>query len=184
LIPGYLSSSGAAVLTIALALLRSLRAWLRAHPELGLENRALRHQLTVRQRQVRQPRLKGRERVFWGVLKRAWPDGRSALRILQPETVIAWPRAGFRMFWRWKSRRRRGRPATAPELVGLLRQMGAANPTWGSPRIRDELGSMPRRLRFGNSGPLPDADLPKTGGPFWVTTPGPLPPWTASWSRQ
>lgn len=175
------------MLTIALALLRSLRAWLRAHPELGLENRALRHQLTVLQRQVRQPRLKGRERVFWGVLKRAWPDGRSALRILQPETVIAWPRAGFRMFWRWKSRRRRGdRPrlrswSASSAKWGRLTQPGAVHGfvmNWAS------WGSMPRRLRFGNSGPLPDADLPKTGGPCCVTTPGPLPPWTASWSRQ
>jgi hypothetical protein len=130
------------VLTIALALLRYLLSWLQAHHELGLENIALRHQITLLQRQVRKPRLKCQDRVFWVVLKRAWPKWRAAVMIFQPETVIAWQRAGFRIFWRWKSGRRRGRPGKDPALVLLIRQMWAANPTWGSPRIRDELAKL------------------------------------------
>jgi hypothetical protein len=62
--------------------------------------------------------------------------------IFQPETVIAWQRAGFRIFWRWKSGRRSGRPGKDPELVHLIRQMWADNPTWGSQRIRDELAKL------------------------------------------
>ncbi len=62
--------------------------------------------------------------------------------IFQPETVIGWQRTGFRMFWRWKSRRRRGRPAKDPEVVRLIRRMWSVNPTWGSPRIRDELAKL------------------------------------------
>jgi len=62
--------------------------------------------------------------------------------IFRPETVIGWQRAGFRMLWRWKSRRRRGRPGKDRELVQLIRRMWSVNPTWGSPRIRDELAKL------------------------------------------
>jgi transposase InsO family protein len=60
----------------------------------------------------------------------------------RPETVIGWQRAGFRMFWRWKSRRRLGRPGKDPELKQLIGRMWAVNPNWGSPRIRDELAKL------------------------------------------
>lgn len=62
--------------------------------------------------------------------------------IFRPETVIGWQRAGFRMFWRCRSRRRRGRPARDPEVIQLIRRMWSVNPTWGSPRIRDELAKL------------------------------------------
>jgi len=62
--------------------------------------------------------------------------------IFQPETLIGWQRAGFRMLWRWKSRHRRGRPRRDQELIQLIRRMWSANPTWGSPRIRDELAKL------------------------------------------
>ena len=62
--------------------------------------------------------------------------------VFQPETVIAWQRAGLRLYWRWKSGHRRGRPRKDAELVALIRRMWAANPTWGSPRIRDELAKL------------------------------------------
>jgi len=64
------------------------------------------------------------------------------LILFQPETVIGWQRAGFRMFWRWKSRPRGGRPRKNAALVELIRRMWAVNPTWGSPRIRDELAKL------------------------------------------
>ncbi len=62
--------------------------------------------------------------------------------IFRPETVIGWQQARFRIFWRWKSRHRSERPAKDPELIRLIRRMWAANPTWGSPRIRDELAKL------------------------------------------
>jgi len=62
--------------------------------------------------------------------------------ILQPETVIGWQRTGFRLFWRWKSRHRMGRPGKDRELIQLIGRMWSANPTWGSPRIRDELAKL------------------------------------------
>jgi hypothetical protein len=62
-----------------------------------------------------------------------------ALAVVKPETVIKWHRAGFRSYWRWKSRRRGGRPTVAPEIRKLIREMSIANPLWGAPRIHGEL---------------------------------------------
>jgi transposase InsO family protein len=68
-----------------------------------------------------------------------WRQWRAALVIVKPETVIAWHRRGFRLFWAWKSRHWTGRPAVAPEIRSLIRTMSAANPLWGAPRIHGEL---------------------------------------------
>jgi hypothetical protein len=62
-----------------------------------------------------------------------------ALAIVRPDTVIRWHRAGFRSYWRWKSRHRCGRPAVPVEIRRLIREMSIANPLWGAPRIRGEL---------------------------------------------
>jgi hypothetical protein len=58
---------------------------------------------------------------------------------VKPETVIAWQRQGFRLFWTWKSRRRIGRRAVAADVRALIRSMSATNPLWGAPRIHGEL---------------------------------------------
>jgi len=142
LIPADLSPSCSPVFALASLFLRYLGSYFRARHELGLENLALRHQLAVLRRQVPKPKLDGSDRWFWVTLKGRWPHWRSALMICQPETVIGWQRAGLRAFWRWKSRGRRGRPGKNLELVRLIRRMWAANPTWGSPRIRDELPNL------------------------------------------
>ena len=114
----------------------------RRRHDLALEVLALRHQLMVLKRQTRRPRLRRSDRYLWLVLMRVWPHWRTPLMIFQPETLISWQRAGFRMFWRWKSRRRLGRPEKDQELIQLIRRMWSANPTWGSPRIRDELAKL------------------------------------------
>jgi hypothetical protein len=62
-----------------------------------------------------------------------------ALKILQPETVIRWHRAGFRAYWCWRSRRRSGRPRIPADICHLIREMSIANPLWGAPRIHGEL---------------------------------------------
>jgi hypothetical protein len=64
---------------------------------------------------------------------------RDALAIVKPETVVKWHRAGFRSYWRWKSRRRGGRPTVTLEIRRLVREMSIANPLWGAPRIHGEL---------------------------------------------
>jgi len=72
--------------------------------------------------------------LYWLV-----PGILNALVIVKPETVIRWHRAGFRLFWRWKSRSRVGRPKVALEIRQLIRDMSLANPFWGAPRIHGEL---------------------------------------------
>src|SRR5271170_7036117 len=62
-----------------------------------------------------------------------------ALKILKPETVIRWHRAGFRAYWRWRSRPHGGRPGTPHGTRELIRDMSIANPLWGAPRIHGEL---------------------------------------------
>ena len=80
------------------------------------------------------------DRIFWVWLSRIWPDWRSCLVIVRPDTVIKWHRQGFKLYWRWKSRTPKpGRPKIDPEIRELIRQMSRDNLTWGVPRIRDEL---------------------------------------------
>ncbi len=69
-----------------------------------------------------------------------WSGWRCALAMVKPETVIAWHRKGFRLYWTWKSRRGRpGRPQVSREVRDLIRKMSLANPLWGAPRIHGEL---------------------------------------------
>src|SRR5438445_4054284 len=92
-------------------LLGTLRSTVRTHRELALENLALRQQLAVRKARQPRPRLTAMDRIFWVVLSRLWQSWRNSLQVVRPETVVGWHRQGFRRYWAWKSRRRRGRPA-------------------------------------------------------------------------
>ena len=79
-------------------------------------------------------------RVFWVILSCLWPGWRRALVVVRPETVIGWHRKGFRLFWTWKSRRRKpGRPPVSREIRHLVRRMSRENTRWGAPRIHGEL---------------------------------------------
>jgi len=107
---------------------------------LHLENLALRHQLGVLHRSVKRPRLTAFDRLLWAWLTQAWADWRSALVIVKPETVVAWHRKGFRLFWTWKVRHgQAGRPTVSREVRDLIRKMSRENPLWGAPRIHGEL---------------------------------------------
>ena len=118
------------VLSILITLLRSA---LRSRAALELENVALRHQLNVLKRSVkRRPKLTTADRLLWAVLSQIWRDWRSAVVIVQPETVIAWHRKGFRLYWMWKSRHGEGRPTICPEVRNLIRQLSLANPRWAN----------------------------------------------------
>jgi putative transposase len=122
------------------SLLYSLSRGLWPRARLHLEILALRHQLGVLQRKVpTRPKLKTADRWFWVVLSKLWSDGRSGLVIVKPETVVAWHRKGFRLYWTWKSRPRLGRPKIDTEARELIQKMSRANPLWGAPRIHGEL---------------------------------------------
>ena len=98
----------------------------------------LRHQLTVLQRSVARPRVTRFDRIVLVALAAVTPTWRNVLRIVQPETLLRWHRAGFKALWRWRSR---ARPASrlAPQTVALIRSMASANRLWGAERIRGEL---------------------------------------------
>ena len=107
---------------------------------LEAENAALRHQLIVLQRRVRgRAQLTNGDRLFLVLLYRWFPSVLKAITIIRPETLVRWHRAGFRRYWRWKSRSLGGRPKIAAELRALIRRMSAENPLWGAPRIHGEL---------------------------------------------
>ena len=106
-----------------------------------LENLALRHQIGVLQRSARKrPKLTSGDRLLWICLSRLWGGWHSALAIVKPETVVAWHRAAFRLFWTWKVRRGQpGRPLIPREVRDLIRKMCRENSGWGAPRIHGEL---------------------------------------------
>ena len=117
-----------------------IRAFLVSRLSLAAENLALRQQVAVYKHSVKRPKLRPRDRVFWVWLSRLWPNWRSALAIVQPETVIKWHRQGFKLYWRWKSRAGKpGRPPIEREIRDLIRRMSRENPPWGAPRILSEL---------------------------------------------
>src|SRR5215831_8034234 len=92
--------------TSLLALLVLLRSLIRSRIDLQLENLALRHQIGVLQRSLKKhPKLTSMDRLLWVSLSRIWRDWRSTLALVKPQTVVAWHRMGFRLFWTWKVRR-------------------------------------------------------------------------------
>ena len=120
--------------------LACLSASVRSRYNLGLEILALRQQLGVLKRKHPRPRLQLQDRIFWILLLRLWPAWRDALVIVKPETVVAWHRAGFRLFWRLRSRPESlGRSRIVAQVRTLIRRMANENPSWGAPRIHGEL---------------------------------------------
>jgi transposase InsO family protein len=113
---------------------------LKSKSRLEAENAALRHQLIVLRRKVRgRARLSNNDRWFFVQLYRWFPSILEVLTIIRPETLVRWHRAGFRRYWRWKSRSRGGRPQIEADLRKLIRRMSMENPLWGAPRIHGEL---------------------------------------------
>ncbi len=112
----------------------------RSRTALEAEILVLRHQLNVlRRKSPKRLVFSNVDRLVFAGLYRLAPGVLDALKILKPRTVICWHRAGFRAYWRWKSRPRGGRPKTPEDIRRLIRDMSVANPLWGAPRIHGEL---------------------------------------------
>ncbi len=111
------------------------------------ENALLRHQLVVRSRSAKRPRLTAADRGLLVLLAsrlRAWAG---ALVIVRPATVLRWHRAGFRLFWRRKAQpRSAAKLKVATETIALIRELAAANRLWGADRIRGELLKLDMRV--------------------------------------
>jgi putative transposase len=156
--------------------LRHLIGWtvcvFRSREDLLLENLALRQQLLALHIQRPRRRLSTAHKLFWIVLRRLWSGWKRPLVLVTPKTVVAWHRAGFRLYWRWLSRARRvgGRKRVSPEVRALIFRMASENPTWGAPRIHGEL----LKLGFNLSEPTVSRWLrraPRTPDPAqrWLT---------------
>ena len=131
------------MLTALVVLLRSIGLICRGHRAVALENVALRHQLAALTRTTKRPQLRTRDRFFWILLAKTWREWRTALIVVQPDTVLRWHRQWLRRRWTHLSKPiRPGRPSTAAAIRALVEQMGAANPLWGAPRIHGELGKL------------------------------------------
>jgi putative transposase len=124
--------------SLAFAIIAYVRAFFVPRHRLALEAAALRQQLAVFKRKQPRPRLHRLDRIFWTVLRRLYSGWADALILVKPETVVSWHRAGFRLFWRWRSRQP-GRPKVTKDIRELIRRMKAENPKWGAPRIHGEL---------------------------------------------
>jgi len=126
-----------ALICVVLAVLASP---FKSNIRLEAENAVLRHQLIVVRRMLKgRARLTNHDRWFFVQLYRWFPSILPVLVIIRPETLVRWHRDGFRRYWRWKSRRRGGRPQIETELRALIRQMSTENLLWGAPRIHGEL---------------------------------------------
>ena len=110
------------------------------HLDLALENLALRQQLAIMEQHIKRSVIRTRDRMFWVFLSMIWKDWKNALIVVQPETVIRWHWKGFKLFWKFRSRRRRaGRPAIDSDIRKLIEDMAKANLLWGAPRIHGEI---------------------------------------------
>ena len=133
------------MLRFILDLVTAVRVFFLCRTDLALEILALRQQVAVLKRKRPRPKLNRMDRLFWTALRSFWSRWAEALLIVKPETVVGWHRAGFRLYWGWRSRgRASGRPKITPEIQELIQRMAKENPTWGAPKIHGEL----RKLGF------------------------------------
>jgi hypothetical protein len=128
-------------MTHLLRFVAALVRWLRRSPaEREAEIVYLRQQLIVLKRSaLARPKLRTTDRLIFVCLYRLFPSLLDASIVFKPETLLRWHRTGFRLFWRWKSRRRAGRPAVSADIRSLVRRISRENPLWGAPRIHGEL---------------------------------------------
>jgi hypothetical protein len=146
----------------------------------------LRQQLLVLRRSApARLRLRNSERLIFIWLYRLFASLLDAI-IFKPEMLVRWHRGGFRLFWRWRSRQRAGRPAVPEGIRDLVRQMSRANPLWGGPRTHGELLKLGIEIsqssvaKYWNAGAGPRHTV---GGPSSTIMPRTLPPSTCSLCR-
>ena len=144
----------------------------------------LRQQINVLGRKApKRPALNNADRLLFVWLSRLVPTTLAALAVVRPETVIRWHRAGFRAYWRLRSRPRGGRPKTPLEIRQLIRDMSIANPLWGAPRIHGELLNLGIDVEQTTIAKYM-AKHRRAGGCSCVTMLTASPRWICSWFRR
>jgi transposase InsO family protein len=163
-----------AMLELFVLLLAALRAACRQRGDLIAENLLLRHQLAVLTRPTRRRRARIRrpDKLLWVLVHRLRRDWRRHLVVVTPDTVVRWHRAGWRLFWRWRSRAPIGRPRLSLEVRELIARISRDNPLWGAERVRGELRQLGIAVsnrsirRYRGCGP---ARPPRQPGQTWRT---------------
>jgi len=130
-----------ALFNLTWALLRCSLAFFRNHNEQVLVELALRQQLATYAQKQSKPKISPLDRAFWVALFRFWPRWKDALVIVKPDTVVRWHRKGFRLYWRWLSKRGPGRPQISKEVQALIRRFALEN-GWGARKVHAELGKI------------------------------------------
>src|ERR1039457_1868979 len=141
------------------SLLLFLRKSFTTNLQLKLEIIFLTKQLEIYQRSDPKLKLKRTDRMFFTFTMDWLSNWKERIFIVKPETVIKWHRTAFRIFWRWKSQHKGGRPKVSREVINLIKQMANDNPSWGSPRIHGEL----LKLGFDISESTVQRYMPKKG---------------------
>jgi hypothetical protein len=112
---------------------------------LEAENLFLRHQLSIALRRAApRLRLRGSDRALLVWMTRLWPGLLGAAQVVQPETILRWHRAGFKAFWRWKSRNRAGRPkleGNSGEALSISLSLLALTTRRCKPSVRAGIGT-------------------------------------------
>ena len=127
------------MLELIVSFIVGIRVFFRNRSDTALEVLALRQQVAVLKRKRPRPKLNRVDRLFWTTLRHYWSRWTEVLVIVKPDTVIGWHRAGFRLYWRWRSRPRGGRPKINGEIRALIQRLAQENPDQGAPRFHGEL---------------------------------------------
>ena len=104
------------MLPFVLALIAAARVFFQNRTDVAVEVLGLRLQVAVLKRKRPKSPLCPLDRLFWTVLRTTWSRWKDALLIVKPQTVVGWHRAGFRLYWRWKSRPLGGRLRITEEI--------------------------------------------------------------------
>ena len=118
----------------------------RSRAEPIAENALLRQQLIVLHRQVHKPSFSQSDRLWLILLASRVQNWKESLLIFKPDTLLRWHRQGFRLFWKFRSRHRGGRPKLDTETVALIQRIAKENRLWGAERIRGELLKLGRAV--------------------------------------
>ncbi len=116
-------------------------AFCRTRNQQALVEQALRQQLATYAQAGRKPRLTPLDRALWVGLSRFWFGWKDVLVIVKPDTVVRWHRKGFRLYWRWRSKRGPGRPRISMEVQSLIERFVLEN-RWGARKVHAELGKL------------------------------------------
>ena len=120
----------------------------KSRTQLQLEIVFLRKQLEILTRTSPKARLRHSDRFFFSVLTNIFSSWKSTLLIIKPEAVIRWHQQGFKLYWRWKSRPKSGRPKIPQEQIDLIKWIAKENHLWGAPRIHGEIVNYHRQSRW------------------------------------